>query len=139
RCRRCSAHHEGGAHPELAVIGDGAPERVSPAGELQGELTALPRRHDPDARDMPRAHALQPQIVRILADVRQLAHRRARFPGNSPTWRPAAREPIRKAVPAAVWSVPPDPFSFARRPNSDHTSVRTRSATPRASRSRWNA
>ena len=32
-----------------------------------------------------------------------------------------------------------DPFSSARRPNSDHTSVSTRSARPRASRSRWNA
>src|SRR3954468_16925223 len=59
-------------------------------------------------------------------------------PGNSPTIVPAARVPIRKPIPAAPWSVP-EPFSCARRPNSDHTSVRTRSASPRASRSRWKA
>ena len=59
-------------------------------------------------------------------------------PGNSPIIRPAARVPIRKPTPAAPWSVP-EPFSSARRPNSDHTSMSTRSASPRASRSRWKA
>ena len=59
-------------------------------------------------------------------------------PGNSPTMRPLARVPMTNPMPAAPWSVP-DPFSSARRPNSDHTSVSTRSAIPRASRSRWNA
>ena len=42
-------------------------------------------------------------------------------------------------MPAAPWSVPSLPFSSPRRPNSDQTSVSTRSARPRASRSRWNA
>ena len=42
-------------------------------------------------------------------------------------------------MPAAPWSVPIEPFSRARRPNSDHTCMTTRSARPRASRSRWNA
>ncbi len=42
-------------------------------------------------------------------------------------------------LPAAPWSVPLSPFSAARRPNSDQTCTRTRSARPRASRSRWNA
>ena len=61
-----------------------------------------------------------------------------RRPGNSPTRCRRVREPIRNAAPAAPWSVPPEPFSCARRPNSDQTSVSTRSAIPRASRSRWN-
>ena len=40
--------------------------------------------------------------------------------------------------PAAPWSVP-SAFSAARRPNSDQTWTSTRSASPRASRSRWKA
>ena len=44
-----------------------------------------------------------------------------------------------KAQPAAPWSVPSEPFSSGRRPNSLHISTRTRSARPRASRSRWKA
>src|SRR5581483_753538 len=60
-------------------------------------------------------------------------------PGNSPTICPFTRVPIRKPTPAAPWSVPASPFSCARRPNSDHTCTRTRSARPRDSRSRWNA
>ena len=42
-------------------------------------------------------------------------------------------------MPAAPWSVPLEPFSLARRPNSVQTWTSTRSASPRASRSRWKA
>ena len=46
-------------------------------------------------------------------------------------FRPCALEPITKAQPAAPWSVPSEPFSSGRRPNSLHISIRTRSARPR--------
>ena len=42
-------------------------------------------------------------------------------------------------MPAEPWSVPPEAFSAPRRPNSDQTWMSTRSAMPRASRSRWKA
>ena len=61
------------------MIRDGAPERVSPGKELQGEVSALAGRDDAEARDMPGAHTLEPQIVRILAEVRKLEGGRARF------------------------------------------------------------
>ena len=60
-------------------------------------------------------------------------------PGNSPTISPLALEPMTKAQPAAPWSVPAEPFSSGRRPNSLQTSVSTRSSSSRASRSRWKA
>ncbi len=217
------------------MIRDRAPDQVSPRSELQVQVGSTPGVDDADAGDVTRTDPLQPQIVLVLAEVRQLDHRVARLqmrarerervfrrddlgarerdaaerergvrtcrerpqprrggasldqrdalepvcarddprrveseplleqrrvdrsgsrrsafrlpsasrpvesPGNSPICFPAAREPIRNPVPAAPWSVPPEPFSCARRPNSDQTSVSTRSATPRASRSRWNA
>ena len=52
---------------------------------------------------------------------------------------PFTRLPISSEVPAAPWSVPSEPFSSARRPNSDQTWTRTRPSMPRASRSAWNA
>ncbi len=51
-------------------------------------------------------------------------------PGNSPTIVPRAPEPIRNATPAAPWSVPREPFSAARRPNSVQTSVSRRQRPP---------
>ena len=51
----------------------------------------------------------------------------------------AARVPWTQPIPPAPWSVPCDSFASGRRPNSDHTTVSTRSATPRASRSAWKA
>ena len=52
---------------------------------------------------------------------------------------PRACVPISIPSPAAPWSVPSEPFSSPRRPNSDQTCTSTRSARPRASRSRWKA
>ena len=46
RRRRASAHDERRAHPELAVICDGAPERVSPGRELQRQSRRAPGRDD---------------------------------------------------------------------------------------------
>ena len=62
----------------------------------------------------------------------------AASPGNSPIRPCLTFWPMTNAAPAAPWSVP-EPFSAGRRPNSLHSGMTTRSATPRSSRSRQKA
>ena len=61
-------------------------------------------------------------------------------PGTRRSSGPFTREPIRKPAPGgAVVGAVRSRSPSARRPNSDQTWTSTRSASPRASRSRWNA
>src|SRR5439155_1046185 len=105
------------------VVGDRAPEPVPAGPQLGDEVVLVARLHDRRAVHARAADPLQAQVVRVLAEVRELDDRGARLDRE-----PREREAVlgRRRL-------------LARRPNSDQTWTSTRSETPRASRSRWKA
>ena len=104
RRRRSARDDQRRAHAERAMIRDGAPERVSPGRELHRQVgRARPAATTPSPAMCRAPMRCTPQVVRILAEVRELDHRRARLEMRAGerervlAWRPPAPATERSA------------------------------------------